>query len=117
VVRLLENAGISSIRLNATGFSDTRPLVSNETSEGREKNRRVVFRLKRSSLNSVALAAANDLKKLDDVERVTAEVDPAAVKDFQGEFDLDNVNPDLLLQLLQQIERDEAKPSTQNEEN
>jgi chemotaxis protein MotB len=117
VVRLLENAGISSIRLNATGFSDTRPLVSNETSEGREKNRRVVFRLKRSSLNSAALAAANDAKKLDDVERVTAEVDAAVVKDFRGEFDLDNVNPELLLQLLQQIERDEAKPSTQNEKN
>ncbi|MFT4712626.1 MAG: chemotaxis protein MotB [Candidatus Azotimanducaceae bacterium] len=117
VVRLLENAGISSIRLNATGFSDTRPLVSNATPEGREKNRRVVFRLKRTSLNSAALAAANDAKNLDEVKRAPAEVDAPAAKDFQSEFDLDNVSPELLLQLLQQIERDEAKSSTQREEN
>lgn len=41
VVRYFEANGISSERLRAVGFADTRPLESNETAEGRAQNRRV----------------------------------------------------------------------------
>lgn len=41
VVRYFESNGISSERLRAVGFADTRPLESNETAEGRAQNRRV----------------------------------------------------------------------------
>lgn len=41
VVRYFVANGISSDRLRAVGYADTRPLQSNETAEGRAQNRRV----------------------------------------------------------------------------
>ena len=41
VVGLFEGEGIATYRLSAAGFGDQRPLVSNETEEGRLINRRV----------------------------------------------------------------------------
>src|SRR5262245_60942659 len=41
VVRLFEAAGIATYRLSAAGYGDQRPLVSNDTEEGRHINRRV----------------------------------------------------------------------------
>ena len=106
VVRLLEGAGISRSRLNATGLADTRPLVSNETPEGRDKNRRVVFRLKRNALNSVALRVAIDAR---DAElRAQAEAFDQEAEEFQSEFSLDDVDPELLLQLLDQIQQEQS---------
>lgn len=39
----LISKGISDVRINATGKGEAEPLVSNETVQGREKNRRVEF--------------------------------------------------------------------------
>jgi len=106
VVRLLEQAGISSARLNATGLADTRPLVSNATAEGRAINRRVVFRLKKNQLNSARLIAAMNARELEISNQPDpVEADPV-IDDLPGEFDLDNIDPALLLQLLEQIERE-----------
>jgi len=41
VVTALEQAGVPAHRLSASGFGAERPLVSNETAEGRSLNRRV----------------------------------------------------------------------------
>lgn len=41
VLRHLQAAGIDGSRLRAVGFGDTRPIASNDTVEGRGKNRRV----------------------------------------------------------------------------
>jgi chemotaxis protein MotB len=41
VVRHLESRGLNPTRLRATGLSDTRPIASNATPEGRAANRRV----------------------------------------------------------------------------
>jgi len=43
VVQSLIEIGIPPIRLHATGYADTRPIMSNATPEGRAKNRRVEF--------------------------------------------------------------------------
>jgi large repetitive protein len=43
VMKFLVDRGIELERLRAKGFGQTRPVADNETPEGREKNRRVVF--------------------------------------------------------------------------
>ena len=46
VLRYLIGKGIPGDRLSATGFADLRPLASNDTPEGQQRNRRVEFVLK-----------------------------------------------------------------------
>ena len=41
----LIGAGVAEERLDAKGFGETEPLVSNKTRDGREKNRRVEFKI------------------------------------------------------------------------
>lgn len=43
VVRLLADAGIAPSRLTVLGYGDTRPVASNDTAEGRARNRRVAI--------------------------------------------------------------------------
>lgn len=43
VVRLFERQGLSSTRLSAVGYGEYRPIATNDTVEGRAKNRRVVL--------------------------------------------------------------------------
>jgi chemotaxis protein MotB len=38
---LLNNSSVSDGRINVTGSADTKPLASNDTPEGRSKNRRI----------------------------------------------------------------------------
>ncbi len=45
VARILEKNGISLERISVIGYGDTRPIASNETHEGRIKNRRVEVKL------------------------------------------------------------------------
>lgn len=41
VLRYLEGSGVASVRLRATGYADTQPLVDNDSPGGRASNRRV----------------------------------------------------------------------------
>ena len=41
VVRVLVSKGVPATRISAQGFGDARPVASNDTPEGRSKNRRV----------------------------------------------------------------------------
>ena len=43
--KYLTNAGISKSRITIEGFGDTQPIESNDTEDGRAKNRRVEIRL------------------------------------------------------------------------
>lgn len=45
VVRLLADAGVDSRRLRATSYASFQPVASNDTREGRAKNRRIEIRL------------------------------------------------------------------------
>jgi len=46
VIRVLIKNGISKERLSSAGYGDTRAIASNDTEEGREKNRRVEFTMR-----------------------------------------------------------------------
>jgi len=43
VVRLFVTSGVNPARLTATGYADNRPVESNDTPEGRARNRRVTL--------------------------------------------------------------------------
>ena len=43
VYEYLRAHGIEFVRMTAKGYGSTRPKVSNETEEGRKKNRRIEF--------------------------------------------------------------------------
>jgi outer membrane protein OmpA-like peptidoglycan-associated protein len=45
IAKVLEQKGVASDRIIVNGFGDTVPLASNQTKEGREKNRRVEIKL------------------------------------------------------------------------
>lgn len=49
VLRFLTELGVASERLRAVGYADTRPLESNETTEGRAANRRVELLLRQDA--------------------------------------------------------------------
>ena len=40
-VRFLSESGVDSTRLSAVGYGEFNPIASNDTSEGKEQNRRV----------------------------------------------------------------------------
>jgi len=46
VVRVLEEAGVSKVQLRALSMGENMPIVSNDTEEGRAKNRRIEIRLR-----------------------------------------------------------------------
>ncbi len=46
IVRLFEEAGITKDRMSAVSYSDSRPRESNDTEEGRARNRRIEIRLR-----------------------------------------------------------------------
>jgi outer membrane protein OmpA-like peptidoglycan-associated protein len=45
VAQYLQQKGVSKKRLNVTYFGESKPIESNETAEGRKKNRRVEFKI------------------------------------------------------------------------
>ena len=52
VIRVLIKNGISRDRLSSAGYGDTKPIASNDTAEGREKNGRVEFTMRISGPDS-----------------------------------------------------------------
>jgi chemotaxis protein MotB len=52
VVQYLAGHGVSSYRLSATGYADQKPISSNATAAGRQRNRRVEIVLRRLGSNS-----------------------------------------------------------------
>ena len=43
---LTDELGIDAFRLSAVGYGETRPIASNETPQGRERNRRIDIRIR-----------------------------------------------------------------------
>lgn len=60
VLRVLEDMGIESHRLVASGFGSQYPIASNETREGRLQNRRVLFVIPKNDLRIKYLQKLKD---------------------------------------------------------
>ncbi|HMM54941.1 MAG TPA: flagellar motor protein MotD [Candidatus Desulfobacillus sp.] len=53
VVRLFIDAGVAAGRLTATGYGEQRPVASNDTAEGRARNRRVAILIEAQNPDTV----------------------------------------------------------------
>jgi OOP family OmpA-OmpF porin len=51
--RFIDHYGISSGRITAIGFGETKPVATNETAKGRTQNRRVIARIIRLESDKV----------------------------------------------------------------
>lgn len=81
VVRLLIANGVDAARLGATGYADTRPLESNESEEGRRRNRRVTVMILSGEPENPAWATGREgpLPDLDTDSRGTDEIEPGTI--------------------------------------
>jgi chemotaxis protein MotB len=59
VVRLFVDSGVTAQRLVASGYADTRPVDSNDTPEGRTRNRRVMVLIRPEPADEHALSNRN----------------------------------------------------------
>ena len=127
-VRYLEQSGIARTQLSATGFADTQPIASNDTADGRSSNRRVVFKVAgvnwqqikqlqprsiplREPLTETAPGSVpqpNRVPQLNSQPQLQVQPQPLEepVQQDDDLLDIDQIDPVLLEQLLQQIERD-----------
>lgn len=129
VVRFFEARGVDSSRLSATGLSSSVPVASNSSSEGRRENRRVVLKIRAldgdleklgtlqygaiedESVKDASLEGSDNLFSLEGAgigtnQRATTGIDS---------LDLDSIDPDLLLQILNEINADANQKVSDNE--
>lgn len=107
VVRQLESWGVNA-KLAAKGMGASLPVDTNDTSEGREKNRRVVFYA--TGIDWLELSKVVEQQELQSSANeppptVSAD-DPASatLEDGVDSIDLDEIDPALLEQVLRQLE-------------
>jgi len=78
VVRLFVDNGIAPRRLVAAGYADTRPLDSNETAEGRTRNRRVTVLIRPETSEDNPLAALGNRNPGEPLSQPGGLVEPPA---------------------------------------
>ena len=85
---MISNYGISKDRFSALGYADSRPITSNNTEEGRKKNRRVEIVILRNTLlktETLSQEFKRDLKKevtnFTNIEKPEKKDDPAKTSD------------------------------------
>jgi outer membrane protein OmpA-like peptidoglycan-associated protein len=61
VMRRLLSEGVAAERLEATGFGESRPVADNDSDEGRERNRRVEFRILAQGVQQDIVQSAGEL--------------------------------------------------------
>ncbi|MCP4606788.1 MAG: OmpA family protein [Proteobacteria bacterium] len=72
VKEFLKNAGIDEARMESVGYGEDKPIASNDTDEGKEKNRRVEFNITKGS--------ATKMVKVEEGKEKPAAKKPAAEK-------------------------------------
>lgn len=87
VVKLFTEEGLDPARFAAIGYGEFQPVASNDTPEGRAKNRRVVLMISKSGDLRPALRESTD------VESLTAPKPEAAVDDSAGNRGIEIIIP------------------------
>jgi len=112
VVRFVEARGIASNRLMAIGLGQTSPLFDNDSNEGRAGNRRVVFRLREANVDRAIAGLqlvpdqAAGLEHGNQLDGALEDTVVTTISTAVEDFDLDQVDPALLRQVLEKLEKE-----------
>jgi len=94
VVHLFSDQGIDPLRLAATGYGEYRPVASNDTAEGRNRNRRVVLFILSEEASRLYNHSTDEAERFrpkdDNVDLDAVDVDPT--QPLQGESFSDGEN-------------------------
>jgi chemotaxis protein MotB len=110
VVRILEGQGLAAPRLAALGLGASRPMVSNESAVGRTQNRRVIIKIRQQGFDPAGLVTEAEPLSASSFPAISS---PAAPGQEELETDdgwLDNIDPLMLEEILENMEKQEASP-------
>lgn len=111
VVKLLVAEGVEPGRLAAVGFGEFNPIASNETLEGRLRNRRVVIRVEAVSPDRPFLDKTPEL--MDNISTIVGESQKKPIKSTTSERNDDRVFTEQQIQEFIGMESTEKKSSSE----
>jgi chemotaxis protein MotB len=111
VVRILEDQGLAAPRLAAMGLGASRPMASNETDVGRAQNRRVIIKIRQQDFDPAGLVTeADPLPPAISPSAISLPAGPGQDEVETDEGWLENIDPSMLEEILDNMEKQEASP-------
>jgi len=110
VVRILEGQGLAAPRLAALGLGASRPMASNETAVGRTQNRRVIIKIRQQGFDTAGLVTQADLLPASSSPAISSPAIPDQHEVKAGDGWLENIDPSMLEEILDNMEKQEASP-------
>jgi chemotaxis protein MotB len=110
VVRLLEGQGLAAPRLAALGLGASRPMASNETDVGRAQNRRVIIKIRQQDFDPAGLVTEADPLPAISSPAISSPVGLGQDEVEDDEGWLENIDPSMLQEILNNMEKQEASP-------
>jgi chemotaxis protein MotB len=110
VVRLLEGQGLAAPRLAALGLGASRPMASNETDVGRAQNRRVIIKIRQQGFDLAGLVTEADPLPAISSPAISSPVGLGQDEVEDDEGWLENIDPSMLQEILNNMEKQEASP-------
>ncbi|MFO0552319.1 MAG: OmpA family protein [Polyangiaceae bacterium] len=107
VKRALVERGVDAVRLTTVAYGETRPIMPNDTEEGREANRRVDFRVER--LGDPSEITPSELFRRGDAIKATPTEQPVRGRMLEVEQALAKADASAALELADQWTRDEPE--------
>jgi chemotaxis protein MotB len=108
MVRIFEGQGLAAPRLAALGLGASRPMASNETAVGRTQNRRVIIKIRQQGFDPAGLVKEADPPPASSSPATSAPAIPGQDEVETDDGWLENIEPSMLEEILDNMEKQEA---------